>query len=112
MSSAIARRERKPMVPNTPTNRVDLTIELRALAVKLNVEHMLQAWTVSIREITTRSTKNAFAYLLTLDLNKKEISFTEYTKEEMPQATQDYLRSEKQGDSSVNTGIQSVLVSV
>jgi hypothetical protein len=112
MSSAIALRERKPLVPNTPINRVDLTNELRDLAVKLNVEPMLQAWTVSIREIINRSTRNAFAYLLTLDLNKKEISFTEYTKEEMPQATQDYLRSEKQGDPSVSPGIQSVLVSV
>lgn len=112
MSSAIALRERKPLVPNTPINRTELVAELSELAVKLNVENMLQAWAVSIREITSRSTKNAFAYLLTLDLKQKQISFTEYTAKEMPQATADYLRSEKQGDSSEKSGILSVLVSV
>jgi hypothetical protein len=111
MSSAIALRERKPLVPNTPTNRAELAEELKYLAQKLDVENLLQAWTVSIREITSRATKNAFIYLLTLDLKKKQLRFTEYTKDEMPQASADYLLNEKQGDASKGSGIQSVLVS-
>lgn len=110
MSSAIAIRERQPTVPGTPSNRVQLTRELKSLSEKLNVERMLEGLTVSLKEITEASAPRAFAYLLTLDLKKKQIRFTEYSKNELPEAAAEYSRIEKKGE--YRRHLQSVLVSV
>jgi hypothetical protein len=113
MGSAIAMRERKPLVPNTPSNRIDLVRELRELAETLNVETVLEAWRISVHEITTRrATKDTVAFLLYLDPEKRTIKFNSYTLEEMPAASADYLEWEKEIELAPIAGAQAVLVSV
>jgi ppGpp synthetase/RelA/SpoT-type nucleotidyltranferase len=113
MASAIAMRERKPLVPNTPTNRFDLVKELRELASKLRVETVLEAWRMSVQEITTKHVpKDTVAFLLYLDPEKRRVKFNSYTLAEMPQASTEYLAWEKEIELSPVAGAQAVLVSV
>jgi hypothetical protein len=44
MGSAIAHREKRVPVPNTPVNRKELADELRAYTKRLKVEEVLQGW--------------------------------------------------------------------
>jgi ppGpp synthetase/RelA/SpoT-type nucleotidyltranferase len=113
MGSAIAFRERKPPVPNTPTNQWELTKELRELANRLNVETVLEAWRISVQQITTgHVTKNTDAFLLYLDPQNRTLRFNSYTQDEMPQASVDYLAWEKEIELAQVEGAQAVLVSV
>jgi hypothetical protein len=113
MGSAIALRERRPLVPDTPTNRWELVRELRDLTQRLNVETVLQAWQISVQEITTRHAhKDTVAFLLYLDPEKRTIRSNAYTLEEMPKASSDYLEWEKEIELSPVAGAQAVLVSV
>jgi len=113
MGSAIALRERQPQVPNTPTNRWELVRELSELAERLNVVTVLEAWRISLQEITTRHVrKDTFAFLLYLDPEKRTINFNSYSLDELPKASEDYLAWEKGIEASPVAGAQAVLVSV
>ena len=112
MSSAVALRERRPLVPGTPTDKKDLLQELQFLSSKLNVEKVLEAWRVSVQEFTERVDKNTFAILLHFDPERRSIRFKSYSLAEMPQASEDYIRAEKNLEVSLADGAQSVLVSV
>jgi Region found in RelA / SpoT proteins len=112
MGSAIAIRERRPQVPNTPTDRWDLVHELRELADELNVETVLEAWRLSIKEISKHAGKNTAAFLLYLDPAKRTIRFNSYALEQLPKASADYLEWEKEIEVSPIAGAQAVLVSV
>jgi ppGpp synthetase/RelA/SpoT-type nucleotidyltranferase len=113
MGSAIAMRERKPLVPNTPTSRYELVRELRELTTTLNVETVLEAWRISVQEITMKHvTKDTVAFLLYLDPEKRKVKFNSYTLAEMPRASVEYLEWEKEIELHVVPGAQAVLVSV
>ena len=108
MGSAIARRERSPLVPGTPTQNDDLVTELRWLASRLKAHTVLQGLGYALSETTTRE-KDAKAYLLVLDPINKTLETTGFTHEELPRASEEYLAAEKK---IAGTDSQAVLVSV
>jgi hypothetical protein len=113
MSSAIALRERRPIVPGTPSNKIVLIEELESLAEKLNVETVLEAWRISLRQLTPKNVaKETAAYLLHLDPEKKTIEFMPYKAEQLQEASDAYLDLEKTIAAAHNPGAQAVLVSV
>jgi hypothetical protein len=109
MGSAIALRERRPLVPNTPTTKLALAEELR------EIESQLRAWEVlhgliGAAQFVGASPKNADAVLLELDVNKMTISATGFTQAQLPEASAAYLATEKRITS--HPGVQAVLVSL
>ena len=108
MGSAMAIREERARVPNTPQPPKDLFTELRALADRLDVETTLML----LGEVTTEAPKvvvGASMYLVVLDLESKQVSVEGFTKDELPKATGQYLLAEKRVLSRPG---QAVLVSV
>ncbi len=113
MGSAIAWRERSPIVPNTPRDRAELVRQLRELADRLNVEVVLNAWSRSLEELPSKHVKkDTVAFLLYLDPTKKVIAFTPYSKEQLVRASDEYLEKEKLIAADPIPGAQAVLVSV
>jgi len=113
MGSAIAMRERQPLVPNTPENRHELVEELQYLSEKLNVVTVLEAWRTSLETLPAKHVKkNTEAFLLYLDPKMRKIRFNAYSPEDLPAAARDYLEWEKEIESSPVAGAQAVLVSV
>jgi ppGpp synthetase/RelA/SpoT-type nucleotidyltranferase len=108
MGTAIAFRERTPIVPNTPTNRRELFDELQHFAEKLKVKDVLSGYGVAVYELTGQE-KGAVAFLVVLDPVLKEVAVTPFPKAEMLVAEQRYLEAEKALDRE--KGMQAVLVS-
>ncbi len=113
MSAAFAIREKRAPVPGAPHNKAELVDELRALADQLNVEVVLEAWRISLRQLAPKGVgKDTAAYLLHLDPAKETISSVPYTIQELPQASEAYLQLEKKIAAAPTPGAQAVLVSV
>jgi hypothetical protein len=110
MGSAIALRERQPLVPGTPTNTVELIQELRDCAKRLKVESVLDGWRYALRRLPAKNVTDAAAFLLFLDPDAKTIRITGFGKAELPKASEKYLTLEKTIESQ--PGAQAVLVSV
>jgi hypothetical protein len=73
MGSAIALREKSPLVPRTPTNRAELVKELRAFAQELQVAQRLLSYRHAVRAMSATA-KNAKFYLLELNLDKGQLN--------------------------------------
>ena len=110
MSSAIAIRERQPLVPGTPTNPAELVEELRALTDKLNVVNALQGWSYALKQLPTKNVTDAVAFLVVLDTVAYTLATTGFKKEELPKASEAYLAVEKA--TAAKPGTQAVLVSL
>jgi len=108
MGSAIAIREKRPLVPGTPANPADLKRELKHLTRKLRVVSLLSGLSVGLKAAS--GIPNASAYLLILNLEAMEISVTPFTKEKMPFANEEYLKAEKEAQDKPQ--VLSVLVAV
>jgi hypothetical protein len=110
MGTAISLRERRPPVPNTPTNKYELVRELRELNERLNVETVLHAWRVSVKELPSKVGMDTSALLLYLDPEKRVVKFTPFTVEKLPKAHEAYLSLEKKIAEMTTPGAQAVLV--
>jgi ppGpp synthetase/RelA/SpoT-type nucleotidyltranferase len=113
MGSALAMRERRPLVPGTPSNKVELIDELRASAKRLGIEKKLATWSSAIVIAETerrRSMVDARAFLLVLNSEAKTIEVTAFKKDELRQASEDYLLVETA--TADKPEVQAVLVSV
>lgn len=108
MGSAIAIREKKPLVPGTPTLHGEIKKELIDLSKKLDVENHLRAFGAAVQTITTQGKGNDHYYLLQLDPISKTVNIQGYTQGELPLASDDYLAAETQ----LGDGADAVLVSV
>jgi Region found in RelA / SpoT proteins len=108
MSSAIAFRERQPLVPGTPTNKPELISELRALTKELNVKTMLQGWSFAMRRLPPKNVTDARTFLVVLDTAAYTLTTTGFKKEEMAKASEAYLAVEK----AEKPNIHAVLVSL
>ena len=106
MGSVIAARERSPLVPNTPEKPKELADEIRELAGRLNVEHLLLAWGGAVERIVAVS-RNSDFFLLELEPEKKSTAITGYRADELPLATEAYIKLEKE-----RPDVQAVLVAV
>lgn len=113
MGSAIAAREKSPIVPGAPLRSVELVEELRRLSKKLEVHRVLAGWSSAIRIALVErnvSMADASAFLLVLDSSKRTIDVTGYRKAELKQASEEYLIVETA--TADKPEIQAVLVSV
>lgn len=108
MGSAIAIRERCPPVPNTPGSNDGLVEEIRDLSQRLNIFSVLEGMTAGVELVSEM--KKSSTYLLVLDSNKQQTRVQGYTARNLPLATEEYMRIEKENVD--NKSIQAVLVSV
>jgi ppGpp synthetase/RelA/SpoT-type nucleotidyltranferase len=111
MGSAIALRERRPLVPGTPTDRKELANEVRQLAQDLNVEPILAGIGTAL-QVSTSGERDDAAFLLALEAEEgeKRVMITGYPRSDLARAQEEYADIERafQGKPSA----QAVLVSV
>jgi hypothetical protein len=111
MSSDIAAREDKPLVPGTPNGRSELANEIRAVVQELNVVRVLQGWASAIQLLPTQYDQTgASAFLLVLDTDANTMKVASFTDEQRARASEEYLTAEKQIEKKPSS--QAVLVSV
>jgi Region found in RelA / SpoT proteins len=110
MSSAIALREKQPLVPNTPTNKDELKEELRRAAKELDVVDMMSGWSFALTRLPAKNVTNAVAFLIVLDTEAHTFDVQGFQEGELEQASEAYLATEKKTAS--NPAIQGVLVSL
>jgi len=108
MSSAIALRERRPLVPGTPTEKAKLIEELRKLTHKLKVQKKLRGWAYALKRLPAKNVTDAAAFLVVLDLKAWTLANTGFRREELAKASDAYLAIEK----AANADVQAVLVSL
>ena len=108
MGSAIAFREKRPLVPGTPTSRKEVANELRKVATELRVVHVL----TSFGNVTqyTSNVSEAAAFLLELDPETVTTKVTGFRKTDLQDANEQYLKAEERIKDK--SGAQAVLVSV
>lgn len=110
MGSVIALREGGPIVPGTPTNRVDLIAELAHLGTELQVESRLSEFNRAVHAISSGDDLDAFYYLLQLDPVSGTLTVTGYSEKQKETASAAYAKAEEEGKSK--PGMDAVLVSV
>ena len=107
MGTALAMRERSPLVPDTPSSPSILRRELREITHRLHAVSMLE----DLGTVLTWSEQpdpKAAAYLLELDSRKRTISITGFERTELSLASNRYLAAEQRSGSEG----QAVLVAV
>jgi hypothetical protein len=111
MGSTIALKEKCPPVPDTPEDRQQLKSELRDLAQVLRVQDVLGGFAFGMDQLAAEeSLQGASIYLLVLDSDKKQLTTTSFMADEMPKASEEYLKIERETENKPQ--IQAVLVSV
>jgi hypothetical protein len=108
MSSAIACREKCPMVPNTPATEAELVPELRALTEQLQVVSTLAGWTYYMKSIGEEAEPDDVLFLLALDPEERTYSWKGFKRSQIKQAQREYLDVEK--GFKLRPGNQAVLV--
>jgi len=109
MGSAIALRERTPIVPATPTSKAGLVQEIREYATRLDVEKMLRGYGTTLQALEMPKFKTARYFLLDLRPSEGKLTVTGFNGADLDQATTAYLDVEK---SLQGPGSEAVLVSV
>lgn len=109
MGSAIAAREKRPLVPDTPTAKDDRIGELKKLVAEEEIITKLMAWNVAI-QVQDEKAKDAAAFLLQLNTNPARLLITPFREDEMDKAQMAYNQKEK--ETANDPGVQVVLVSV
>ena len=109
MGSAIALREKQPLVPGTPHNKGDLAKEIKVLVDELKIEAVLRGWGFAVKLLKDKL-RDAYAYLLILDIKANTISVQGFQRRELPNASERYLLVEK--ETAGKPEVQAVLVSV
>ncbi len=110
MGSEIARRERGPLVPGTPTNAQVLKREIRGCAKSLDVQKRLTIFGAALQAVENSSVHARF-FLLQLNAEVSTVSITGYRQNALEQASRDYLKAEENAISRHGLS-DSVLVSV
>lgn len=112
MSSAIALRERRAVVADSPTSKEDLKNELKGLSEELHVVDLLSSLSTGLNlgQELGQKHPDTTAYLLTLNLKEQRVTVTAYNKERLPEANEEYLRIEKENQD--NPVVLVVLVAV
>jgi hypothetical protein len=103
-SSAIASKERRPIVPGTTTDSVERRNHINSIINMKGVFQQFRAWNETIKhhDLHTED-KDAYAYLLELNTRVGMLSNTGYAKAEMRKAQAEYLAREEavEGESNV-----------
>lgn len=112
ISSAFAKMEECPLVPNTPENEKELYLKIKEIEKELNIIKLMKGWKTAKEffEQEIKSKKNAKLFLLELDILGEETKIKSYTEKEEKQALNDYSSLEKRH--SNNKDFDVVLVGV
>ena len=97
VSSAFAKLENCPIVPNTQDDEKELYLEIKQKAINLNIINLLRGWTSAINFIEQKprdKLKDHF-YLLELDIPGEKIIVSSYSEKGKEKAIKDYARAEK-----------------
>jgi ppGpp synthetase/RelA/SpoT-type nucleotidyltranferase len=113
MGSAVALREGTPLVPNTPTDRESLRVELDHYSQLLQVATRLQAYNDALRYIEEDHSMQARYYLLQLDPKIPRLSVNTFGMQELEIAEKAYAEAEKYvkehpGTDAVLVGVDSI----
>ena len=97
VSSAFAKLENCPLVPNTPNDEKELYLEIKKREAELKVIKVMRGWMQAIKvfEQKVKQTPKLQYFLLELDIAGERLSITPYTKDKEQQAIIDYAASEK-----------------
>ena len=97
VSSAFAKMENCPHVPDTPTDEKVLYLQIKEQEAQINVIKIMQGWTNAIRVFEEKvKTKPELQYfLLELDILGEKLNITAYTKNQEQQALIAYAKAEK-----------------
>jgi len=97
VSSAFAKLEKCPAVPNTPVGEKELYLEIKKRESALNVIKVMKGWTEAIKvfEQRVKQTPKLQYFLLELDIAGERLTITPYTKDNEQKAIMDYADSEK-----------------
>ncbi|MEK6920303.1 MAG: RelA/SpoT domain-containing protein [Nanoarchaeota archaeon] len=101
VSSAFAKMENCPPVPETPDNEKELFKQIKKKEAELNVIKIMKGWTQAVKvfhQVIKTSQKSEF-FLLELNILEEKLNITAYTEKEEQQAIIDYAQAEKR-----NTG--------
>lgn len=109
MGSAIALRENRPLVPDTPTKQKTLASELNQLIRKEKIIQLLQGWNLTVNFLE-KTIEEADIYLLLQSTNEMSLRIQPFFNNQRAEAEKEYLSTEKQYESEEH--IQVVLVSV
>lgn len=96
MATVFAIRERRPLVPGTPSNQPELFGEIRDLSRKLRIETVFAGWNEAVQIVEGRSPAGAKQFLLQLDPTAGTVHVSAYSQSELERASRDYLRAEKE----------------
>lgn len=94
LSSAFARLEHCPMVPNTPNDEKELYLRIAQKEKELNVINKMRGWTRALRVFNEQGKKKGKArfFLLELDIRGEKLTIHPYTKREGERALDDYAK--------------------
>ncbi len=110
MSAVFASKEKRALPAGVPSSPEQLKEELRGLAEKLRVDGSLSAWSYVIKTMVSKKKSGATTFLLILNADRTQLRVLQYTREMQKQATDEYLKIEK--EILGGSGQQAVLVSV
>lgn len=109
MGSALALRERTPLVPETPGNKTRLVAELRHHVQLLDVRRRLESYRSTLETRARPEARRARYYLLELNPSEGRLVVRGYKGNELDRATTEYLAVER---ALSGAGAEAVLVSV
>ncbi len=110
MSSELAMREGKPLIPGTPTDKGELTKELKHYVDELGVVAVLNGWSHALQYLTSQETSGASSFLLLLDTQANTMHVKGFSDENIARASDEYITAEKGIKHKPSS--QAVLVSV
>lgn len=102
--------EKSPLVPDTPEDKKELSLEIIKLSEKLNVKDTLDAYGSVITHVSGANSKQAKYYLVSLNLESRRIKTTRFSADQSEMANSMYLDAERGVEAG--SGDQVVLVSV
>ena len=97
VSSAFAKIEDCPIVPQTPDNERELYAKIKQLERSLGVISKMQGWASAMRVFSQETKKIAKArfFLLELDIKGEKLNIYSYTKDQEQKALEEYATLEK-----------------
>jgi len=96
VSSAFARMENCPPVPDTPSDEKELYLKIKEKERELNVIKVMTGWTeaIGVFERKFKQSPELQFFLLELDIAGEKLNITQYTKKDEQKAIRDYAESE------------------
>lgn len=98
VSSAFAKMENCPTVPNTPQDETELYYQIKKKEMELKVIDKMKNWAKAVRHFSEEAIKvtpNAELFLLELDILGEKLTYSSYTKKQEEKAVSEYAELEK-----------------